>query len=75
MEKSSTKKKLFINRPSKIMDKEGRKTLLTYDSMWNLARVTAPDGARTTFVYDALGRVVEVNGEDTAVWIYGIPKG
>ncbi|MCB7291372.1 RHS repeat-associated core domain-containing protein, partial [Mediterraneibacter faecis] len=59
-----------LNRPSKVIDKEGRETLLTYDSMWNLARVTAPDGARTTYLYNEENLLSRIKYADGAVVRY-----
>ena len=59
-----------LNRPSKIIDKEGRETLLTYDSMWNLARVTASDGARTTYLYNEENLLSRIKYADGAVVRY-----
>ena len=53
-----------LNRPSKIIDALGRETILTYDAMWNLARITDPSGAKSTFIYNEynrLGRIRNAN--------------
>ncbi len=56
------------NRPLSVTDPADRQTLFTYDSMWNLADVTLPNGGVFRYRYDDSGRlesVCDAEGNET----------
>ena len=58
------------NLLSRIKYADGAVVRYTYDANGNRIGEEDENGAKTTFVYDALGRVVEVNGEEGLHYAY-----
>lgn len=61
-----------LNRPDKQINAAGQESLLTYDAMWNLARVTKPNGAQTTHIHNEYHQVERIynHNRDTIRYEY-----